>query len=123
MSKREHNLYLNDIRNCTQKVMDYTHDQTFQEFIADGMRVDAVVRNLEIIGEAVKNLPEDFKTRHPEIEWKKIAGFRDVVVHMYFKIDFEILWDIVKKRVPELHARIVKVISLEIGPTGNDGRN
>jgi uncharacterized protein with HEPN domain len=63
---------------------------------------DAVLRNLEVIGEAVKNLPEDARSCAPGIEWKKIAGLRDVIAHGYFGVDDEILWSIVRDKVPEL---------------------
>ncbi|HEC86588.1 MAG TPA: DUF86 domain-containing protein, partial [Thermoplasmatales archaeon] len=63
---------------------------------------DGVIRNLEIIGEAVKNLPDDIKKDYPEVEWRKIAGLRDILIHAYFGVDLEVIWDIVKNKVPEL---------------------
>jgi uncharacterized protein with HEPN domain len=74
----------------------------FDEFILDNKTVDAVVRNLEIIGEAVKNLPEEIRDLRPEIEWKKVARFRDVVVHHYFKIDYERVWSIAQTKIEEI---------------------
>ena len=72
---------------------------------------DGVVRNLEIIGEAVKNIPEDIKRNNPDVEWRKIAGLRDILVHAYFGIDVEVVWDIVKNKVPELKEKIEKILS------------
>jgi uncharacterized protein with HEPN domain len=68
------------------------------------------VRSLEVIGEAIKNLPPEFRDAHPGIEWKKIAGLRDVLIHHYFGVDYRMVWDIVKNRVPELKAIIEKLI-------------
>jgi uncharacterized protein with HEPN domain len=71
-------------------------------FIKDEKTYDAVVRNLEIIGEAAKNIPEAVRMQMPGIEWKKTAGLRDVIAHAYFGIDDAILWDVVQHKVPEL---------------------
>ncbi|MEK6795205.1 MAG: HepT-like ribonuclease domain-containing protein [Spirochaetota bacterium] len=72
---------------------------------------DAVVRNLEIIGEASKRIPSSIKEAHPEIEWRKIAGFRDVVIHDYFKINKDILWDVSVNKTPILVEMIGKILS------------
>jgi len=74
----------------------------FKEFIANELIQDGVIRNLEIIGEAVKDIPEDIKSIYPNIEWKKIAGLRDILIHAYFGVDMEIIWDIVENKVPKL---------------------
>jgi len=68
-----------------------------------------VIRNLEIIGEAVKNIPQTFKNRMPEMEWKKIIGLRDIVIHTYFGIDEEIIWDIIKNKLPQLKEKINEI--------------
>ena len=72
---------------------------------------DGVIRNLEIIGEAVKNLPDDIKKDYPEVEWRKIAGLRDILIHAYFGVDLEVIWDIVKNKVPELKEMVRKILS------------
>ncbi|KQC15987.1 MAG: hypothetical protein APR56_00555, partial [Methanosaeta sp. SDB] len=70
---------------------------------------DMIIRRIEIIGEAVKNLPDDPKKGHPEIPWRDIAGLRDVVVHQYFGLDLELIWDVVKKDIPQLKPRILSM--------------
>jgi uncharacterized protein with HEPN domain len=80
----------------------YLSGVTFEGFIADNKTVDAVVRNLEIIGEAVKNLPDEIRALGPEVEWKKVARFRDIIVHHYFKIDYETVWDITQTKIDEI---------------------
>ena len=72
---------------------------TFEAFIADERTFDAVIRNLQIIGEAVKNIPQETRDLAPEIEWRKIAGLRDILAHAYFQIDNEIIWDIIQNKV------------------------
>lgn len=68
-----------------------------------------MVRNLEVIGEAVKNLPDEARARHPEIEWRKIASLRDMLIHAYFDVDLEIVWDVVTNKIPDLQAKLGKV--------------
>ena len=75
------------------------------------MEWDGVVRNLEIIGEAVKNIPEDVKRDNPDVEWRKIAGLRDILIHAYFGIDVEVVWDIVKNKVPKLKEKVENILS------------
>ncbi|MBM4324677.1 MAG: DUF86 domain-containing protein [Deltaproteobacteria bacterium] len=72
--------------------------------------MDAVVRNLEIIGEAIKKLPEDIRLKYPEVEWKKIAGLRDILIHEYFGVDHEIIWDIIQNKLPLLKEQIRQML-------------
>ena len=92
MSERNIALYLDDIRTSIDKIETYTKGLSFDSFSNDPKTVDAVVRNLEIIGEAAKNIPKEIKVKYPEIPWKPIMGTRDKVIHEYFGIDLEILW-------------------------------
>ncbi|MBA7518249.1 hypothetical protein ES705_10318 [subsurface metagenome] len=108
---RECKAYLKDILEAISKIENYTKNISFNDFVRDELIKDAVVRNLEIIGEAVKNIPDDVKNKRPEVEWKKIAGLRDILIHAYFGIDDEIVWDVVKSRLLELKEKIAEIRS------------
>ncbi len=99
---REYHLFIKDIRQCCEKVIRYTASMDFKTFYSDEVIYDAVIRNLEIIGEAAKNVPEHVRCTYPKVEWRKVAGLRDILIHTYFSIDNVILWDIIKVKIPEL---------------------
>lgn len=106
---RDWKLYWKDIIGCCRKVQRYSTGMDFTSFKADDRTYDAVIRNLELIGEAVKQLPDEARTKSPTVEWRKIAGMRDVLAHAYFGIDDVILWDVIQNKVPELLAAIEHV--------------
>jgi uncharacterized protein with HEPN domain len=108
---REYRLYLEDMRVSCEKVLRYTRGLTFEQFVQDEKTFDAVVRNLEIIGEAAKQIPVDMRARYPQVEWRKIAGLRDVIAHEYFGIDEDILWDVVGNRVPALLDDLQRILA------------
>jgi uncharacterized protein with HEPN domain len=83
---------------------------TYKDFVHDELHFDAVLRNLEIIGEAVKNISEETRNKYPAIKWRKIAGFRDIVAHGYFGVNDETVWDIVNNEIPVLLAAIKNII-------------
>ncbi|MEI6185375.1 MAG: DUF86 domain-containing protein [Bacteroidota bacterium] len=94
MSNRNPQLLIEDILDSSNKILQYSTGMTYEEFIADSKTVDAVIRNFEIIGEAANRLPDDFKEIHPNIDWHKIRGFRNRIVHDYMGIDYTIVWEI-----------------------------
>jgi len=110
---RGYKLYLEDILTSIDKIQSYIGSFPLEDFVKDEMRVDAVVRNLEIIGEASRNIPVEIKGKYPDVEWRKIADFRNILAHEYFGIDYEILWDIIKNKLPDLHSKITSIISNE----------
>lgn len=102
MSKREPELLVEDIIDSAEKILEYTHNLSFEEFTKDGKTIDAVIRNFEIIGEAANWLPEEFKDNNPHIDWHRIRGFRNRIIHHYFGIDYVIVWEIKEKFLPNL---------------------
>jgi uncharacterized protein with HEPN domain len=107
---RQHELYLDDIKNSIEKIEEYREEFSEQELGEENVLTDAVIRNLEVIGEAVKNLPEEVKQEEPVVPWREIAGFRDVLIHQYFQVNPDIIKDIVQKKLPELK-QVVRRIS------------
>ena len=106
MSKRDHLLLLEDMLDSALKIIRYTAELDFNSFVKDEKTVDAVVRNFEIIGEAANRIDPDFKTVNSEIEWSRIRGFRNRIVHNYFGIDFEIIWTIIENDLSSLISRL-----------------
>lgn len=105
---RDWELFLEDIEECCQRIIRYKAGMDIVVFCKDEKTYDAVVRNLEIIGEAAKNIPDGFRSLTPEVDWRKVAGLRDILAHAYFGIDDDILWDIIEHKVPQLLAVIRK---------------
>jgi uncharacterized protein with HEPN domain len=111
MSKREARLYLEDIQLAICRIEEYTAPLTFEEFARDTKTIDAVVRNLSIIGEAVKNIPEEIRLTHPGVPWEEIIGMRNKVIHEYFGVDEDILWKTIKTDLPLLKESIAGLSS------------
>jgi uncharacterized protein with HEPN domain len=111
MSERKPKLLLQDILDSSQKIITYTKDITYEEFIADSKTIDAVIRNYEIIGEASNRLPESIKDSMNSIDWFRIRGFRNRVAHQYFGIDYEIVWLLRDTYLSELISKIEDLLN------------
>lgn len=110
MSKREPELYFQDIIVSIKKIESYLEGRTYEKFVNDGMAMDAVVRNIEIVGEAANNISEETKRSHPEIPWGKITGMRNKIIHEYFGIDMEILWQTIQEDLRELRQQVEAIV-------------
>lgn len=110
MSKRDTLLLLDDMLQSAQKIKQYTKGFDYKEFLMDNKTIDAVVRNFEIIGEAANRIDPDFRDQNPEIEWTRIRGFRNRIIHDYFGIDYEIIWSIIETYLDELKDRLETII-------------
>ena len=111
--KRRDKDFLGDIKEAMDRIGLFTMGLTYRKFLEDRKTQDAVVRNLEVIGEAAKNLAADFKVKHPEVPWKTLAGLRDKLIHFYFGIDYKIVWDIARKELPKLKRQIKDLLQAE----------
>lgn len=110
MSDRALSLYLTDILEAIKKIEIFTRDMTYSQFKNDAKTIDAVVRNLEIIGEAAKHIPSEIRLKHTQVPWKEIIGTRSKVIHEYFGVDEEILWNTVQEDIPALKKQITGII-------------
>ncbi|MFW6103037.1 MAG: DUF86 domain-containing protein [Chloroflexota bacterium] len=99
---RDRRLYLDDILEAIRRIREYTKAQDGQTFLADQKTQDAVIRNLEIIGEAAGRLPESIESEAPGVEWRKIRGLRNVLAHEYFGVNLPIVWDVVENKLDSL---------------------
>ena len=107
---RDIRLYLDDMLEAIRVIREYTAGMTYDSFAADRKTIDAVVRNLEIIGEAEKKLPEKVKDEAGEIEWRKIIGLRNLLIHEYFGVQAEVIWKTIQEDLPLLKNRLQKLI-------------
>ena len=110
MSKRDWKLYVEDVLECVRKVEKYTDGMDFASFKEDDKTIDAVVKNLIVIGEAAKNISDDVKGRYEDTPWRKIVGLRNRIVHGYFSVDLEIVWSIVKRELPALEMQLQRIL-------------
>lgn len=111
MSKRDACLLLQDMLESLEKIERYTAGLTFERFAQDDRTVDAVVRNLEVIGEAARQIPSEVRERYPEVPWRRVIGLRNVVVHEYFAVDVEIVWTVVRQSLPELKEALRRMMA------------
>jgi len=92
---------------------DYAGSLSFDELIKDKMRIDAVVRNFEIIGEAASKIPQEIRAKYPMVEWRKTSDFRNVLAHEYFRINYKIMWDIIKNKIAGLKVAVQSILEKE----------
>jgi uncharacterized protein with HEPN domain len=108
---RDYKVSLADLLEAAEWIETYVAGMTLEQFRADRKTRDAVVRNLEVVGEAVKNVPQDVRGRYPHVPWQRIAGLRDILIHEYFGIDEEIVWDIVQNKLPSLKDQVTAIVN------------
>jgi len=109
MSKRDQYLYIEDIKTSLRKIEEYTKNIGLSEFMQDEKPIDAVLRNLTVIGEAAKNISQEIKFAHPHIPWEEIVGMRNKVIHEYFGVDEMILWKTIQEDLPTLEKQISEI--------------
>ena len=109
MSKRDPQLLVSDMLEAARKILEYTEGLSLDDFIADSKTVDAVARNFVIVGEASTRLPSEFKSKNDNIPWRKISGLRNRIIHDYFGIDYEVVWNIRTVFLPELIEKLEKL--------------
>ena len=107
---KEDIVFLNHILECINDIEDYSKGISLSKFVMDKKTHDAVIRKLEIIGEATKNLSEKFRIKHKSVDWRVIAGFRDKLIHKYFGINLELVWEVIKRDLPLLKDQIEFII-------------
>jgi uncharacterized protein with HEPN domain len=109
---KDSRLYLIHVRDCIARIQDYTQGGK-TEFMGNGMVQDAVLRNLEIMGESVKKLPDAWKQTQPQVEWVKVGDFRNVLAHDYLEVDLDVVWNIIENYLPSLEAAVRALIEAE----------
>jgi uncharacterized protein with HEPN domain len=110
---RDFRLYLDDILESCRKIQHFTEGTSFEEFKSDSKTQDAVIRNFEVIGEAAKRLPDVIRSQYQGIEWAKIIGFRNILIHEYFGVKLETVWTAIQEKIPVLEQETKRVLGEE----------
>ena len=108
---RNYRTFLEDIVTSISKIERFTKDLDYKAFQSNELVIDAVLRNLELIGEAARRLPDEIKEKNKDIPWKRLIGLRNIVIHEYFGVDLEIIWKIAKENLPYTKSRILKLLN------------
>ncbi|OYT59517.1 hypothetical protein B6U81_05955 [Thermoplasmatales archaeon ex4484_30] len=111
--KRQYTFFIKDILDAIEKIEEFVAGMNYVEFIKDDKTTSAVVRKLEVIGEAAKNIPQDVREKYPEVPWKEMAKIRDRLIHGYFVVDHEIIWNVIKGELPLLKPKIKDILERE----------
>ncbi len=110
---REYKLFLSDIRTAIEKIERYIDGLDFDQFCSSDLVIDAVIRNFTIIGEAARNIPDEIREKYPDVPWRTVASFGNLLVHEYFRVDLEQTWAIITERLPDLLVQIIFVLEQE----------
>ncbi|MBI5388787.1 DUF86 domain-containing protein [Candidatus Woesearchaeota archaeon] len=108
--KREYGDYIQDISDSIQEIFQFTKGMSFKEFKEDKKTINAVLRSLEVMGEAAKNIPDTLRKKYPKIPWEEMSGIRDKLIHEYHGVDLEIVWSVVRKELPLLKPEVLKLL-------------
>lgn len=106
---RDNRAFINHILDEVNYIIEETKDLDYDSLMSNETLKRALIRSLEIIGEATKNLSKEFRDRHPNIEWKEMVGLRDKLIHYYFGVDWDTVWDVIKEEIPKLENKLKKL--------------
>jgi uncharacterized protein with HEPN domain len=109
--KRDISLFLKDILDSISSIEKFIKNLSFNDFVNDDKTSSAVIRKIEIIGEAAKNIPQSIHTKYEEIPWKEIAGMRDKIIHSYFGVDYELIWKVVVEDLKNIKVQVMKILN------------
>ena len=107
---RNNKIYISDILDCIHYIADFIGESDYDEFISDNKTSSAVILKLIVIGEATKNIQGTIREKYPDVPWKSMTGLRDRIAHGYFGIDYEIVWEVIKNRLPKLEPRMAEIL-------------
>ena len=107
--KKDASIFIEHILECIGLIEEYITGKSKEDFMESSALQDSVIRRIEIIGEAIKNLPEAVKKQHTDVPWKNIAGMRDILIHEYFGVDLDLIFEVVRKDIPELKAKLSEI--------------
>jgi uncharacterized protein with HEPN domain len=108
--KRDYKLFIKDLLECINKIEDFVVEMSFDEFMKDEKTKSAVVREIEVMGEAVKNIPSSIRERYKDIPWNQMAKTRDKIIHFYFGVDYEIVWRVIRERLPQIKPLVQRIL-------------